>query len=122
MKTNIFNTLDSIKSALVATLTHTMAMSVILAHAHAGDVVRQSSPDFYQPSKISSDVSAKVIGDLHNHIDKTMLKNAVKSPSDTTSAVSRRELRNAVVQIEESVLERVEMQMLLLRAFLTMRV
>ena len=115
MKTNI----TKLATLLFA---HIMAVAVVLAHTHVGDVVKHSSTDLGSYTVRSSvDVNAKALGDLHNHIDKTMLKNVLKSAGDSTAA-TRRDLKQSVLVSEESLLERFTSHLLFLQVLLTIRV
>ena len=76
MKTNIFKLIFS------ALLAHVLCFTVILAHLHAKDAVSVANQQAV--AKISGgDITAKALGDLHHHIDKTALK---MHTGDTTQA------------------------------------
>lgn len=67
MKTNIF------KIITTALFAHAMCATVVLAHVHAKDAVSLANQQAV--AKLSgSDITAKAVGDLHHHIDKTSLK------------------------------------------------
>lgn len=67
MKTNIF------KIIFTSLLAHAMCVTVVLAHIHAKDAVSMANQQ--GAAKLSgSDITAKALGDLHHHIDKTSLK------------------------------------------------
>lgn len=114
MKTN------NITYLLVSLFAYLMAGSVILAHTHATDVVKGASHD--APNAVAkTDVSAKAIADLHNHIDKTSLKNVMKTSADTTAAARRRELSDTIVQTDDGLLDRMLASLLFARVALTLR-
>ena len=123
IKTTMKTKTLSLKTALIACFAHMIAGMVILSHMHAGDVVSHSSgkEGMAQVTKTSPDLNAKAMGDLHNHIDKTTLKNVMKSAADST-AVSRRDLQAQEVQFEETLLEKLAAQFLMFRVFLTLPV
>lgn len=71
-----------------------MGLAVVLASAHAKDVVRASHPtDVATIISRPGDINAKAIGDLHNHIDKQTLKNIAM---DNPQAARERELKGVV--------------------------
>jgi hypothetical protein len=111
-----------LKTAFIACLAHLMAGTVVLSHMHAGDVVSHSvsKDSLTQVTKSSPDLNAKAVGDLHNHIDKTMLKNIMKSAADSSTAASRRDLKPQQLEYEESILERLAAQFLMFRVFMTL--
>lgn len=67
MKTNIIHLI------FTALLAHVMCATVILSHLHAKDAVSLANQQ--GAMKLSGgDITAKALGDLHHHIDKTTLK------------------------------------------------
>lgn len=81
-----------------------LAVSVVLASLHLRDIVAsinlQTFSDGTQATKTATttDVSAKAIGDLHNHVDKTSLKTF--SASADQAILSRRQAEEFLEQIE----------------------
>lgn len=85
MKTNIF------KIVFTALFAHVMCATVILAHVHAKDAVSLSNQQNAANAKISGgDITAKALGDLHHHIDKTTLKSHT---ADASTQARIRELK-----------------------------
>ncbi len=61
------------KIITTALFAHAMCATVVLAHVHAKDAVSLANQQ--SVAKLSgSDITAKAVGDLHHHIDKTSLK------------------------------------------------
>ena len=93
MKTNIRHTLHLCKSMLSALL----IVSVFLTATHAKDVVATSPEKTKlrivesQSTRSQDDPVQKSVGDLHNHTDKTMLKNFAKSMGDSTTLAAKRD-------------------------------
>lgn len=84
----------TIKTLLISTLVYLMGSSVILSSVHAKDLASHHT-DAHKAlttsSKVSTDLSAKAVGELHNHIDKTVFKAFAKSSSDQATVATRRE-------------------------------
>lgn len=87
------------KTLLACLLSLTLVPAVLLSATHAKDIV--APPDAKKVLGASSitklklqtardDPMAKSIGDLHNHIDKTMLKHVAKSTASVHKQVVRR--------------------------------
>lgn len=80
---------NTTKLFTAALLAHLMCGTVILSHLHAKDAVSLLN----QPGStrlVSTDITAKVVGDLHQHIDKASLKNVTANTA--TTAARQREL------------------------------
>lgn len=87
---------NTLKTLLISTLAYLITSSVILSSVHAKDLASQHSDKGKVPtsaSKVSTDLSAKAISELHNHVDKTVFKAFAKSTSDQASLASGREQR-----------------------------
>lgn len=123
----------SIKYFTATLFAYMIACAVILSHTHAADLLKQARaaapanvvkatdaasklPD--SPDR-TNDVGAKAMGDLHTHIDKTMLKNVMKTATDTTAA-RRSELERSEISDDESLMDRFLNSLLLLRVMLTL--
>lgn len=80
-------------------LIHVMCFTVVLSHLHAKDAVSLLSHG--NVSKLAtSDITAKALGDLHQHIDKAGLKNIT---ADTrTTAARTRELNPLDAAVQEA--------------------
>lgn len=105
---------------IAAFFAYLMASSVLLAHAHAGDVVRHSSTKFKLQAVTTArvdDMHAKVMGDMHTHVDKAALKNVA-----ATVAARRRMSSVEDVFQNESISEQIVRHFLLLRIMLTLPV
>ena len=100
-----------------------IACAVILSHTHATDVIRHgiSALPTATAKTNTSDTQAKVGGELHTHIDKTMIKNIMKSAADTTAA-RRNELEKSEIENEESLLDKFLNSLLMLRVMMTLPV
>jgi hypothetical protein len=94
-----------------------IACSVLLAHTHAADLVKHSLSRLSAPVARIDDMHAKVMGDMHTHIDKTTLKNI----ADSTPA-RRRDLDKDDQLQEPSLLEQLSAALLMFRITLTMPV
>lgn len=92
MNTNI------IKLFTTTLLIHAMCFTVVLSHLHAKDAVSLLSHG--NVNKLAtSDITAKALGDLHQHIDKAGLKNI---SADTSATAARtRELNPLDAAAEE---------------------
>lgn len=65
---------NTTKLLTAALLAHLMCVSVVLSHVHAKDAVSLLRAP--SPTKLTgNEITAKALGDLHHHIDKTGLKN-----------------------------------------------
>lgn len=82
--------LTTVKYTFVAFLVHLMCVTVVLSHIHAKDTVSAMSQQSNLSKLASTDITAKALGDLHQHIDKTGLKNIHVDP---TTAARTRELQ-----------------------------
>lgn len=107
--------INNIKYLFVMLFSYVIACSVVMAHTHVSDVVQHSSTDLPAMTAKSTDMNAKVIGDLHNHIHKTTLKN----PADTVAA-RRNDMEPEEVITEESLLERFVSGLLMIRVMMTL--
>lgn len=107
------NTNNIPKLFLSTLLAHTMCMTVILSHMHAKDAVSMTA----SAAKLAhSDITAKALGDLHHHIDKTSLKNVTGDQSATTAGRSRGlNPLDALEEANESLMTRVRDFLLRLR-------
>lgn len=95
MKTN------TLKISLISLLAHTMCLTVVLSHIHAKDAVSMFSQHTNNNRLAPSDITAKALGDLHHHIDKTSLKNVnATSAGDATASARVRELDPLSTQIQ----------------------
>lgn len=80
---------NTLKISLLTLLAHTMCFTVVLSHMHAKDAVSLFSPHSSMNRIAStSDITAKALGDLHHHVDKTGLKN-ISTDSSATAARTR---------------------------------
>lgn len=83
--------INTLKLLSVTILAHFMCMTVVLSHIHAKDAISYLGQSHAARTVLTTDMSAKALGDLHHHIDKTALKN-IHTESPTTAA-RRRELQ-----------------------------
>lgn len=83
--------MQKVRLYIIAFAACCMSVAVVMSAAHAKDVARASHPT-HVAGLISrpSDINAKAIGDLHNHIDKQTLKNI---SMDNPLAARERELK-----------------------------
>lgn len=100
MKTN------TLKLSIVTLLVHLMCFTVVLSHLHAKDAVSFLSQQTNLTKLASMDISAKALGDLHQHIDKAGLKNINVDNSSTTAARVRELDPMAAEEIDESLAAR----------------
>lgn len=107
------NTNTTKPNILLATiLAHTMCLTVVLSHLHATDAV--SILNQQMVNKLApSDITAKALGDLHQHIDKTSLKSI--HIASATAARTRELQPLAEKQLDESLTTRFQDFMLRLR-------
>lgn len=78
-----------------------LVLAVVLTATHAKEVAGQPLPavksngnDMQAAVRANDDPVQKSMSDLHNHTDKTMLKNFAKSMGDASSLAARREERD----------------------------
>jgi hypothetical protein len=79
MKTN------TLKLFLATLFVHLMCFTVVLSHMHAKDAISLLSQQANLNRLVTSDITAKAMGDLHHHIDKASLKN-IHTDNSTTAA------------------------------------
>lgn len=100
MKTKIKN----ITTSLFASL---LVVSVFLTATHAKDIVNnqplktKARVADTQATRTVDDPVQKSMGDLHNHSDKTMLKNFAKSMGDSPSLATKRSEKDEVLVDEQ---------------------
>lgn len=94
---------NTVKLSLISLLVHAMCFTVVLSHIHAKDAVSLMSQSSNMAKISTSDITAKALGDLHHHIDKTGLKGA-STDNGASTAARVRELDpvSAVEQTTES--------------------
>jgi len=68
-----------------------MCFTVVLSHLHAKDAMSLMSQQSSFSKISTSDITAKALGDLHHHIDKTGLK-GVSMDNGASTAARVREL------------------------------
>jgi len=95
--------INTAKLLSVTLLAHLMCMTVILSHLHAKDAVSLMSNQSNLNKFATSDITAKALGDLHHHIDKTSFK-TIYSDSSTTAARTRELNPLDAEQTDESLL------------------
>lgn len=66
---------NTIKISIAAFLVHLMCFTVVLSHIHAKDAINLLTSQSNLKQMASTDITAKALGDLHHHIDKTRIKN-----------------------------------------------
>ena len=116
MKTKI----KKIHTYIITFVVTCMSLAVVMSAAHAKDVARATHPiDVNGIISRPSDINAKAIGDLHNHIDKQTLKSI---SMDNPQAARERELK-AVNENgrERSVVEMIEEMIAFYRLAFAMR-
>jgi len=88
------------KTLLTCLLSLTLVPAVLLSATHAKDIVAQSetkkvlgasSITKLKLNSVRDDPMSKSLGDLHNHIDKTMLKHVAKSTADVHARAVRKD-------------------------------
>lgn len=105
MKTKI-----TIKTFFIALAACFMSFTVFLSAAHAKDVMRASHPtDVTTIISRPGDISAKAIGDLHNHTDKQTLKaismdNPMTARERELKGVSEEERNRGIPEIIEEMI------------------
>jgi hypothetical protein len=117
--------MNTAKTFIITALSSLITVAVVLSGAHAKDVVggRIISKDdgggiVKTTVKSSSDVTAKAMSDLHNHVDKTALKTFAKSAVDNSVLAREREVKAGMVQLERTASIRLmEMMFMLKLAF-----
>lgn len=115
----------NIATHLTISLAYLLCGSVLLSSAHAKDLVKHGSHD--QSAAVATkagptDLNAKVIGELHNHTEKTALKTFAKAVSTPGIVARERELKRDVVEIEKNLSHQVFDTILFWRMALTLRV
>src|SRR5690606_18905332 len=95
----IMNKTKIIKTLLVTMISVLMVPAGMLSSVHAKDLATyrsgktkspQASINDLMPKKSADAPMAKSLGELHNHIDKTMVKNFSKSSVDQATMQARR--------------------------------
>ncbi len=80
----------NIKTHLVVALASLLAFAVVLTAVHAKDLVKYS--DTLGDLQLN-DLSKKAASDLHNHVDKQVLKGFVKQVGDGNDTLRQRDSR-----------------------------
>ncbi len=121
----------TIKYFTATLFAYLIACAVILSHTHAADVLRHSVSSLPSattkagtdtPAKTgTTDTPTKIGGELHTHVDKTMVKNIMKSVTDTVAA-RRHELEKSEISDEESLLDKLLDNLLMMRIAMTLPV
>lgn len=102
----------------ISILAPVMCFSVVLSHVHAKDAVPLLAKAKHAPKFAGSDITAKALGDLHNHIDKAGVKNI---HNDASTSARQREFQAVVYEGEDaSLIEQVREFMLRLRVVASM--
>lgn len=116
MKTNNLKPLHAI-------IAYLLCGSVVLSGAHAKDLVKQSGHDNASATVKHSagDITAKALSELHNHTDKTTVKNMAKATVHHRLAARERELKADVIKAEQSLSNYLEDTMLFWRLALSLR-
>lgn len=104
------------KNTKLHQLTHILSASLVVAvmltATHAKDIVGQpmvrskTSLDTATAARTQDDPAQKSMSDLHNHTDKTMLKNIAKSMGDASSLAARRDERDGSSEDERTFSQR----------------
>lgn len=96
----------ALKAILTTTLAYLLGTSVVLSSVHAKDLASHQTDLGKVPAgavKIhTDDVSAKVVSELHNHVDKTVFKAFTKSTADQVTLATGREQRDARSRYQRS--------------------
>lgn len=88
-----------IKTILTIVISSIMVPAVLLSSVHANDLATyrlgktkspQAPVSALAQRKTAEDPMSKSLGELHNHIDKTMVKNLTKSSADQATMQARR--------------------------------
>ena len=113
--------MNTIKTTTTTLFASFIAIAVMLSGAHAKDIVgtRNAKDDtVVKTTAKTTDVAAKAVSDLHNHVDKTTLKAFAKSTSDNSMLARERELKEGAIKIERTLSVRLlEMKLFLKFAF-----
>jgi hypothetical protein len=93
-----------IKKLTTISISLFMVLAVFLTATHAKDLVaaqpirsKARAIDNPQAARTTDDPVQKSVGDLHNHSDKTMLKNFAKSVGDTPTLATKRSEKDDVI-------------------------
>lgn len=80
--------MNTVKIILATSLAYILAMAVVMSSLHIKDIVANNNEAAIQAAQQRTarahmeDVSAKAMSELHNHVEKTMVKSLVKAMSD----------------------------------------
>lgn len=85
--------METIKNIILTTLTYLLAVAVVLSCLHVKDLAAYKVSAAQLGTASVTDVVAKALSDLHTHVDKTALKNIVKSIGDQTAMAYDRQLQ-----------------------------
>lgn len=112
--------LQQIRLYIITAAACCMSLTVVMSAAHAKDVARATHPtDVTSIISHPSDINAKAIGDLHNHIDKQTLKSI---SMDNPMTARERELKVASEdKRDRSIFEIIEEMIAFYRLALVMR-
>lgn len=110
----------NIKSYFVIGLASFIAFNVLLISLHSKDLVRYN--DMSQARKITyTDLSEKAVKELHDHVDKQVLKSFSKSFSDGSVIASRnRDDFDATYEEDPGLWGRFHEQLMLWRVFVSL--
>ena len=110
----------TLKQKITVALAFCIAMSVMLAALHLKDIVKVSSVSDYTPASQYKDVTQKASEDLHNHVDKQMVKAFAKTFGDTITASRSRDDDDMFAEDDPGLVGRLTEQLMLWRIFVTM--
>lgn len=111
--------MNTLKTTFISLFASFLAVAVVLSGAHAKDIAasRNLKDDTLVKTmaKSPSDVTAKAMSDLHNHVDKTTFKAFAKTSVDNQMLARERELKEGVIKLERTMSVRMLEMMLLFR-------
>lgn len=100
----------TIQPLFISILAYLIGCSVILSSVHAKDLASHQA-DFNRAAATvrvhADDVSAKAIGELHNHVDKASVKAFAKTVGEQTAVGNERYLRSGRARYARSFATRV---------------
>ncbi len=116
LKTNII----TVKQKIIFGFACFIALCVMMATLHVKDIVRYGSYAGTVAPVRYRDVAEKAVSDLHNHIDKQMVKVFGKAMGDTVAVNRGRDESDETSEDDPSLLERLSDALLIWRVYATL--
>lgn len=98
--------MNTLKTSFISIFACVITFAVTLSGAHAKDVVSthnlSKDDGAIKITVKTSDVGAKALSDLHNHVDKTSLKSMSKTTAGDSILAREREAKADVIRVEHT--------------------